>query len=250
LLTLSYSKSRQRHVLDGRWEKWGPKTNGPAADKPDVIEEFWSYRGKVSGQAGPFLVSSAVSTIAIIGNAQIPRLEQLVTKPSCEDIMNPAPHRGSVQERRPPPLESISLKDRQFDGTVEEFAAALPGYFQRAAQAIGVNPVDFKKDTEFVVATIKKCAQLTAPFAPGADEGCYGFGTQDRFRKYDKSVDRALVIFMDGIPDRLQKGDSRPFTARVQFTALDSDQTNWDWGPNVNFGSMFGTYGIVSAKIR
>jgi hypothetical protein len=248
-LALRYATFRERHTYGGKWTQWTKAQGMPAGTQDPnrlLYEYFWNESGKWSGEAGPDILKNTLLS-AVAGR---PRLEIMLRgRPSCDDIVNPDAHQASAQDRRPP-LESISLRDRQFDGTVEEFAAALPGYFQRAAQAIAVNPVDFKKDTEFVVATIKKCAQLTAPFAPGADEGCYGFGTQERFRKYDKVADRALVIFMDGIPDRLQKRDSRPFTARVQFTALDSDQTNWDWGPKVNFGRMFGAYGIVSAKIR
>lgn len=266
-VTLTYSLSRERHVLDGAWEKWGPWVDGPAKSNPYLVERFWNNAGKVSGEAGPALVNFGIPIIAKVAGATIPRLEQLEKVPSCADILNPGAHQGTVLDRRPP-LESISLQDRQFNGTADEFAAAFPGFLRRAADVIGVDSRSYQKETDFIVSQIKLCAAVTPEMARKATFGrglialtrlgdeykvCDGFGTEDRVRKYQPNVERAIVVFVSGLigaGERLQKGDGRPFTVQVTFNQLERDKSDWDWDQNAIRAGMFGNYGIVSAKIR
>jgi len=76
---------------------------------------------------------------------------------------------------------------------------------------------------------------------------CYGFGTEERVRTYNKAYERALVVYLNGVDERLTKSDGRPFSISVLFTPVDSDQTDWDFNPGMK---IFADYGIVSAKIR
>ena len=48
----------------------------------------------------------------------------------------------------------------QFSGTVDEFAAAFPGFLQRAVLARGLDPRNYEKEAGFIVGAVRTCAQI------------------------------------------------------------------------------------------
>jgi hypothetical protein len=66
------------------------------------------------------------------------------------------------------PWGNAMMHPPQFAGSAEEFAAALPGFLQKAAQAAGFDAPAYEKESAFVIDYVRTCAQITPEMAAQA----------------------------------------------------------------------------------
>lgn len=88
-----------------------------------------------------------------------------------------------------PPNDTASAKPEaryatsdlpKFDGTADQFAAAFPDYFHKAAQEAGVDEATLRAGRDWVVNAVRTCAQITPQMAKEAS-----VGDQNGFRSAD-----------------------------------------------------------------
>jgi len=68
----------------------------------------------------------------------------------------------------PGPWAQAMLNPPNFAGSVDQFAAALPGFLQKAAQAAGYDAQAFSKESASVVDAVRTCATITPAMATRA----------------------------------------------------------------------------------
>ena len=61
----------------------------------------------------------------------------------------------------PASVTTLRALNRRYTGTADGFAAEFPGFLQRAADAMGLQPKDYTKATEFIIGAVRTCAQIT-----------------------------------------------------------------------------------------
>lgn len=79
---------------------------------------------------------------------------------------------AAAPERRPPPSlfrpgtklgpwATAMLNPPKFAGTVDQLAAALPGFLKQAASGAGYDAAAFSKEIDFAMDVVRRCAQIT-----------------------------------------------------------------------------------------
>ncbi len=110
------------------------------------------------------------------------------------------------------------LPGRLFEGTAEAFAAAFPGFLQRAAPTTGFSAETSQKDAAFIAQVIRTCAQITPQMAMSVTEksgmellyklgeqyrDCYQWGApidvSERLGTYNKETERAVILRLNTI---------------------------------------------------
>jgi len=71
----------------------------------------------------------------------------------------------------PSPALKALLDSVKFTGTADQFAAAFPGFLGQAAVAAGLNAEAFRKESDFVISSIRACAQDGAAMAAQTTSG-------------------------------------------------------------------------------
>jgi hypothetical protein len=151
--------------------------------------------------------------------------------------------------------------ERTFKGTVDEFAAALPGFLNKTIAANGLPQQSFDSQIATILERVRSCASITPQMATTATR----FGMVDVTKigepyKYCQSmpssgwpilpplrtkspdIDRGLYM---GINPIGTWGNGRGFTVMIAFQALNKNQT----GGNVAVYELFDVYGVVRATI-
>jgi hypothetical protein len=134
------------------------------------------------------------------------------------------------------------LPSRLFQGTAEAFAAAFPGFLQRAAPTTGFDAETSRKDAAFIAQVVRTCSQITPQMAKSAT-GKYGemilaklgdqykdclinFGytnVSERLGTYNKETERAVMLHIDPVgPHGWREGQG--FWVTADFTAVKSDR--------------------------
>jgi len=62
-------------------------------------------------------------------------------------------------------LYSLPLPEREYKGTIDGFAKALPDYFARASTTSGMTGRDFNKEIAFITDAVRTCGQITPEMA-------------------------------------------------------------------------------------
>jgi hypothetical protein len=155
----------------------------------------------------------------------------------------------------------LSVQPRAFQGTVDEFAAAFPGYLERAASAAGLNPGNYGRVAAYLIDVVKTCDGITPEMAQSTASQFPGH--MEDLRKLGKQY-TPCQLTMAAIPQDVKQGLERDVIASitpiggrgwadrqwlsvvVQFTPLPGDSRIR--GAN-GFAALFANYGIVSAKI-
>jgi hypothetical protein len=138
------------------------------------------------------------------------------------------------------------LPGRLFKGTAEAFAAALPGFLQRAAPTSGFSAETSEKDAAFIAQVVRTCSQITPQMAKSADADKYGYvvvaklgdqykncvvnhgftSVSDTLGNYNKETERAVWLHIDPLGPH-EWLDGQGFLATVYFfpvKALDHDR--------------------------
>jgi hypothetical protein len=141
---------------------------------------------------------------------------------------------------------------RLFKGTAEAFAAAFPGFLQRAAPTTGFNAETSQKDAAFIAQVVRTCSQITPQMAMSVVEksgrellfklgdqykDCMGnarINVSERLGTYNKETERAVLLTIDVVgpngcivcpppsnPDPYWR-DGHGFLVTVFFTAVKS----------------------------
>jgi hypothetical protein len=137
---------------------------------------------------------------------------------------------------------------RLFNGTAEGFAAAIPGFLQRAAPTTGFDAQKSQKDAALIAQVVRTCSQITAQMAMSVTEkyglellpklgdqyrDCNAFGfinVSDRLRTYNKETERAVMLTVHPIGPQGWR-DGQGFWVTVYFSPLKSDHvmvTPWN----------------------
>lgn len=88
------------------------------------------------------------------------------------DFVRLLPTAAAPPERRPPPSlfrpgtnpgpwATAMLNPPRFAGTVDQLAAALPGFLKQAASGAGYDAAAFSKEMDFAMDVVRRCAQIT-----------------------------------------------------------------------------------------
>lgn len=163
-----------------------------------------------------------------------------------------------------PPVP-LSVQDRRFNGSAEEFAAALPRYMESAASAAGLNPRSYDRITAFLIDAAKTCDGITPDMAQATVATQFGPIAVENLRNLGKQY---TPCWLHGIPDELtqemprrvmfsivplgaqdvhhQWRDRKAMHVEVLFTPLPSDPR--PRGSN-GLEALFANYGIVTATI-
>lgn len=167
-----------------------------------------------------------------------------------------APVTAPIAPPSPKPSPLQSLANRRYAGTVDGFAAALPGLIQQAANAMGVDTKNYDKEAEFIVGAVRTCSQITQQMyatltGRGTRPDLSRFGEQYRIcngntilvseqvKRSDQPMERGIQLQMVGAGS-YGGADNRGFGAVVSFSPMKGD----------SFRSFaFENYGIVSASI-
>jgi hypothetical protein len=134
------------------------------------------------------------------------------------------------------------LPGRLFKGTAEAFAAAFPGFLQRAAPTTGFSAVTSQKDAAFIAQVVRTCAQITPQMAKSATDhtmvilsklgdqykDCFGYiNVSERLGTYNKDTERAIILHIDpvgpltvGTTQSSLWQSGQGFWATVYFTAV------------------------------
>ncbi len=91
-------------------------------------------------------------------NAEFPPPPPPVVVPSPADKF--AAEQQRLRSQLPPPPHYP-----QHNGTAEGFASAFPKLLAQAALAHGLDPHDYEKETQYIIDTIRTCAQITPQMA-------------------------------------------------------------------------------------
>lgn len=157
------------------------------------------------------------------------------------------------------PLQSVP--NRRYTGTLEGFARDLPGFVQRAASAMSLNPDHYAKDVEFVIKIVRTCAQITPEMArQNAVQNSgrvnllklgdkYRFcqsaalprNISDEVRTYDKEHERGIQLQVEPGNGDWRNGEG--FNLVVQFAPLRNETL-------ISPSSYFDMLGIVMATVR
>ncbi len=95
-----------------------------------------------------------------LDNGDAPILEIRPQDPTLKKFLNGC----DFEDDSAPPAMKPSLQtltNRTYAGTVEGFATELPGFIQRATNAIGLRPEDYAKETAFIIEAVRTCARVT-----------------------------------------------------------------------------------------
>jgi len=164
------------------------------------------------------------------------------------------PPASTAPALRPSPLQSLT--DRRYAGTVDGFAAALPGLIQHAVNAMGLDAKNYDKEADFIAGAVRTCSQITPQMyasltGRGTRPDLSKFGEQYRIcngstirvseqMKYsNREVERGIELQMAGVGS-YGMTDNRGFGAVVSFSSLKGDSFR-----DVSFEN----YGIVAASI-
>lgn len=155
------------------------------------------------------------------------------------------------------PGSAETRKSREYEGTVDEFANALPGLVQRAVAASGLPPQNYEKEIAYIINAARTCAAITPQMAAGIQwygqenlrklgatyevcrTGPWGINVSDKVRTYNHEHERGLLMKI--YPRGLWK-DGQGFTVTVLFTSLAGDT-------GVTLHNMEDAYGAVFATI-
>lgn len=92
-----------------------------------------------------------------LDNGDAPILEIRPQDPTLKKFLNGCDFEDDSAMR--PSLHTLT--NRTYAGTVEGFASELPGFIQRATNAIGLRPEDYAKETAFIIEAVRTCARVT-----------------------------------------------------------------------------------------
>ncbi len=153
---------------------------------------------------------------------------------------------------RPSPLKTLT--NRQFNGTVDGFTSAFPGYLERAAAAMGLDAKNYRSEADFIHGAVRTCSQITPEMysrAAAVRRGRPDFsqlGEQYRIcnagttlvsqRVNRPNADRGIEL--NFVENYGSSGADRGFGAIVSFSRVKGDSF-----PNLAFDN----YGIVVAMI-
>jgi len=151
------------------------------------------------------------------------------------------------------------MPSRLFKGTAEAFAAAFPGFLQRAAPTRGFDAETSQKDAAFVARVVRTCAQITPQVALSVtdktgwtalanlgdqfkDCGIAFINVSERLGTYHKDTQRAVILTIDPIGPRGWR-DGQGFWVTVYFSPLKTDRVM------LTPGNMFDVLSIARAMI-
>jgi hypothetical protein len=157
------------------------------------------------------------------------------------------------------PLQKLT--NRRYTGTVDSFAKEFPGFIQRAAQAMSLNPDNYERETVFAIKFVRTCAQITPEMARQNAAKNYGLvslsklGNQykdcqsvmgfrnisDEVKTYDKGLERGIQLQVNPHDGDWKSGQG--LDIRVFFSPLKSESLT---SPS----SYFDTLGIVMATVH
>jgi hypothetical protein len=212
-LTMNYSASRLRHVTGNVWDEWAPNWQDKYGAEPYVLYDFREQNGAWSEELKLDALPSKLFVTADVDR-----------RPSCAEILHEGPN-------GPQPGDGFvfgtadTRESRRYKGTIDGFAAALPGFIQRAVAASGAPARNYDKETAYVIDQVRKCASTNCSGA--ADQN-----VSDKVGGYDHDRERGLAMSMGALG----------LTVSVYFTQLRSDE-------GVDMFPLFDEYGIVSASL-
>ena len=165
------------------------------------------------------------------------------------------------------PLTATSLQklsNRRFEGTADGFASAFPGFLQRAAAAMSLDPKNYEGEAAFVIAAVRTCGQITPKMAESTDRqypnGRY-MGTPN-IRKLGEQYAVCFPAGLHNISDELKISHNEPERSLLiwMFPPLGNWEAGQEFTVQVYFGNLkneslvpeshFNTLGIVDAKVR
>jgi hypothetical protein len=128
------------------------------------------------------------------------------------------------------------LPSRLFKGTAEAFAAAIPGFLQRAAPTTGFGAEKSQKDAAFIAQVARTCSQITPQMALSVVEkitgrellpqlgeqykDCFGYiNVSDRLGTYNKETERGVMLEVRPIGPNGWR-DGQGFWVTAYFTAV------------------------------
>jgi len=171
----NYFVSRTRFRTNGEWLSWGKRQD---QRPPATVAELWKIHGQwfasdlrnagqmMSNLTPPgndsFLPGGTMPAVGELLTRQfgpsttLDQLLKTIELPSCEDIGNPEPHMALA-----PPAPKLPV----FDGTIDEFTAAFPGFLQQAAIAKGQDPRSYEQEASYIVGLVRTCSQITPQMA-------------------------------------------------------------------------------------
>lgn len=127
-------------------------------------------------------VKSLASFLLLVATAagQVRQQQPSVLNPDGSMKFQQVPHGPAADGFRF--LYTLPLPQRQYRGTVDGFAAALPAFMQRAATVAGFADRDYSKQIAFIIDTVKTCGQIMPQMA--VESVCYSGGIRsDRSRR-------------------------------------------------------------------
>jgi hypothetical protein len=67
------------------------------------------------------------------------------------------------------PIASTPLQntDRKYEGTVDGFASAFPGFIVKAAAIMSLDPKNYEQEVAYIVGSVRTCAGITPQMANG-----------------------------------------------------------------------------------
>jgi hypothetical protein len=164
---------------------------------------------------------------------------------------------AKVDKPLPKPVVGLTKADREYSGSVEGFAASLPGFMQRAALAAGMEPTHYGAETDRLLRVAGVCSHIT----PEAARKVTKFGLEmlstlgPEYRDCEAALYPASVRGM--VPGETERrivfsvrplgakwSDGRGFKMTVLFTPLQGDE-----GAGTTAATSFRSYGIVSASL-
>ncbi len=213
-LSINYSASRLRHVTGHVWDEWAPNWQDKYGAEPYVLYDFREQNGAWSEELKLDALPSKLFVTADVDR-----------RPSCAEILRKGPN-------GPQPGDGFvfgtaaTRESRKYKGTIDGFAAALPGFIHRAVATTGAPARNYDKETAYIIDQVRKCASANCSGAAGFQN------VSDKVGGYDHDRERGLAMSM-GIMG---------LTVSVIFTGLKSDEGG-DMFP------IFDEYGIVNASL-
>lgn len=161
----------------------------------------------------------------------------------------PAPPRPLPSLVRPgttvSPWVRAMLNPPKFTGTADQFAAALPGFLQKAAAVAGFDANAFAKESAFVIDSVRTCREITPEMATQATNPM-------GHRVVTRTLGQQYVVcqFGGGTDTNAQYPDTR-----IELQLETGEGENYRQGKGFTTFVFFakagqGTYPIVSATIQ
>ena len=164
---------------------------------------------------------------------------------------------AKIEKPIPKPVIGLSKTEREYSGSVEDFAASLPGFMKRAALAAGMDPTHYGVETDRLLRVARVCSRIT----PEAARKVTKFGVEmistlgPEYRDCEGAVypasargmvqgetERRVVFSVRPLGPKW--GDGLGFRMTVQFTPLQGDE-----GAGTMTAISFRSYGIVNASL-